>query len=66
MKLKNVRKEIKIVQNRLEMSQAEKFQHKNWENHALKLPKRVFFLTEILWFSDRFGVKKANIFYILT
>ncbi|MCW4453124.1 hypothetical protein OK344_13015 [Kaistella sp. BT6-1-3] len=66
MKLKNVRKEIKIVQNRLEMSQAQKFQHKNWENHALKLPKRVFFKPKFFGFSDRFGVKKANIFYILT
>jgi len=45
MKLKNVRKELKILQNLLEMFQALIFQHKNWENHALKLPKRVFFLT---------------------
>ena len=66
MKLKNVRRELKILQNRIEMFQALIFQHKNWENHALKLPKKSLFFTEIRWFSGRFGVKKANIFYILT
>ena len=58
MKLKNVRKEIKIVQNRLEMSQAEKFQHKNWENHALKLPKRVFFKPKFFGFQTDLASKK--------
>lgn len=43
MKLKNVRRELKILQNRIEMLQALIFQHKNWENYALKLPKRIFF-----------------------
>ena len=64
MKLKNVRKEIKIVQNRIEMSQAEKFQHKNWENHALKLPKRVFFNRNSLVFRQIWRQKSQYFLYL--
>ena len=64
MKLKNVRKELKILQNLLEMFQALIFQHKNWENHALKLPKRVFFNRNSLVFRQIWRQKSQYFLYL--